>query len=147
MPSFDSARRTRVITIRWAVAWGLAGVGSGWFMTILQPDTGHVPRGLVLLMITLPSMLFGGSAGVIFAMLTRPCQTTPIASAKRRVVLGGTVSGAVGVVFMVLWAHSIVTLILSTILGVGLAAWSDPAVEAGVSREANSAPSNKAGDS
>jgi hypothetical protein len=56
----------------WALLWGLTGAAVGAVMTLIDPDTGHIPRTMVLLMIGVPSAVFGALAGLLFALVVVP---------------------------------------------------------------------------
>jgi len=56
----------------WALLWGLTGAAAGAVMTLIDPDTGHIPRAMVPLMIGVPSAVFGALAGLLFALVVVP---------------------------------------------------------------------------
>jgi len=111
-----------VTSLRWAIVWGLVGAAMGAVATIVQPDTGHIPRNLVPVMIGLPSSLFGAIAGLIFAFVMTPTQIGTFLGLKGRVALGAVVGATAGIVFMNLLAHSVLTIGLAALLGGALAA-------------------------
>lgn len=111
-----------VTALKWAVVWGLVGAAMGAVATIVEPDTGHIPRNLVPLMIGLPSSVFGFIAGLIFAFVMTPIQVNSFLGLKGRVFLGAIVGATAGIVFMNLLAHSVVAILLAAFLGGTLAA-------------------------
>lgn len=112
-----------VTALKWGIVWGLAGAAVGAVTTLIEPDTGHIPRNLVPLMIGVPSAIFGAVAGLVFASVVAPFpQISTFLGAKGRVVLGGAVGGAAGIVFMNLLAHSVVTVFSGALLGAALGA-------------------------
>jgi hypothetical protein len=114
--------RILITTLKWAIVWGLAGAAMGVVATLIEPDTGHIPRKLVPVMIGLPSAAFGAVAGLLFASVLVPAHISASLGPTGRVVLGGVVGGAVGMIFMNLLAHSVVTVLLAAFLGAALAA-------------------------
>jgi len=40
-------RRILMTTLKWAAVWALAGAAMGVVATLIEPDTGHIPRHLV----------------------------------------------------------------------------------------------------
>jgi hypothetical protein len=91
-------------------------------MTLIDPDTGHIPRAMVPLMIGVPSAVFGALAGLLFALVVVPAGIRIPLGATGRTLLGATVGGIAGVVFMNILAHSIVTVALASLLGAALGA-------------------------
>jgi hypothetical protein len=86
----------------------------GVIMIIVEPDTGHVPRHWVPVMVGMPSAVFGALAGIVFgAVATSAGLGAPFGPIGRSVV-GAAVGGSVGVVFMSLLAHSFLTILLAT---------------------------------
>ena len=114
--------RILITTFKWAIVWGLVGAAMGAVATIVEPDTGHIPRNLVPLMIGLPSAAFGAIAGLIFASVMVPIQVGTFLGLKGRVALGAVVGATAGIVFMNLLAHSVLTIFLAGFLGGALAA-------------------------
>ena len=91
-------------------------------MTLIDPDTGHIPRTMVPLMIGVPSAVFGALAGLLFALVVVPAGIRIPLGTTGRTLLGATVGGIVGIVFMNILAHSIVTVALAALLGAALGA-------------------------
>jgi len=106
----------------WALLWGLTGAAAGAVMTLIDPDTGHIPRAMVPLMIGGPSAVFGALAGLLFALVVVPAGIRVPLGTTGRTLLGATVGGIVGIVFMNILAHSIVTVALAALLGAALGA-------------------------
>ncbi len=106
----------------WAVVWGLVGAAVGAVSTVVEPDTGHIPRNLVPLMMGVPSAVFGAIAGLIFASVMAPVRISSLLGPKGRMFLGAAVGATAGIVFMNLLAHSFITILLAAFLGGALAA-------------------------
>jgi hypothetical protein len=119
-----SLGRVLLTALKWAVVWGLVGAAAGAIATLIEPDTGHVPRNLVPLMIGVPSAAFGFVSGLLFAVLLASPHIGDLFGLKGRLILGSFVGGAVGIVFMNLLAHSAVTVLVAAILGAALGAHS-----------------------
>jgi hypothetical protein len=122
MFNLKTLARILTTTLKWAIVWGLVGAAMGAVATIVEPDTGHIPRNLVPLMIGLPSAVFGAIAGLLFASVMTPVHVSAFLGLKGRVVLGAIVGATAGIVFMNLLAHSVVTILLAAFLGGALAA-------------------------
>lgn len=122
MFNLKTLARILTTTLKWAIVWGLVGAAMGAVATIVEPDTGHIPRNLVPLMIGLPSAVFGAIAGLLFASVMTPVHVGALLGLKGRVVLGAIVGATAGIVFMNLLAHSVVTIPLAAFLGGALAA-------------------------
>ncbi len=114
--------RILVATVTWAVVWGLVGAAAGAVATVIEPDTGHIPRNLVPLMMGVPSAVFGAIAGLIFASVMAPVRISSLLGPKGRMLLGGAVGATVGIIFMNLFAHSVISILLAALLGGSLAA-------------------------
>ncbi len=113
--------RILITTVTWAVVWGLVGAAVGAVATVIEPDTGHIPRNLVPLMMGVPSAVFGAIAGLIFASVMAPVRISSLLGPKGRVFLGGAVGATAGIIFMNLFAHSVITILLAALLGGALA--------------------------
>lgn len=122
MFNLKSFGRILITALKWAIVWGLAGAATGVVATMIEPDTGHIPRHLVPLMVGVPSAAFGGLAGLILASVMTPAHIGDFVGLRGRVVLGGIIGGTAGIVFMNLLAHSVITIILAALLGAVLAA-------------------------
>ncbi len=114
--------RILITTVTWAVVWGLVGAAVGAVSTVVEPDTGHIPRNLVPLMMGVPSAVFGAIAGLIFASVMAPVRISSLLGPKGRMFLGAAVGATAGIVFMNLLAHSVITILLAAFLGGALAA-------------------------
>lgn len=114
--------RVLLTGLTWAIVWGLAGAAMGVVATLVEPDTGHIPRNLVPVMIGLPSAAFGAVAGLLFASVLVPVKISASLGSTGRVVLGAVVGGAIGMIFMNVLAHSLVAVLLAAFLGATLAA-------------------------
>ena len=106
-----------ITALKWAVVWGLAGAAAAALATVIEPDTGHIPRHLVPLMVGVPSAAFGCLAGLLFAAVMAPVRIRDLVGLTGRVILGGFIGGTVGILFMNLLAHSVLTVILAAFLG------------------------------
>lgn len=106
----------------WALLWGLTGAAAGAILTLIDPDTGHIPRAMVPLMIGVSSAVLGALAGLLFALIVVPAGIRIPLGTTGRTLLGATVGGIVGIVFMNILAHSIVTIALASLLGAALGA-------------------------
>jgi hypothetical protein len=73
-------------------------------------------------MIGVPSAAFGALAGLLFALVVVPADIRIPLGTTGRTLLGATVGGIVGLVFMNILAHSIVTVGLAALLGSALGA-------------------------
>jgi hypothetical protein len=109
-------------TLKWAVVWGLAGAAMGVVATLIEPDTGHIPRNLVPVMIGVPRAVFGAVAGLLFASVMVSAHIQASLGPTGRAALGGAVGAAVGMIFMNLLAHSVVTVVFAAFWGAALAA-------------------------
>jgi hypothetical protein len=76
--------RILMTTLTWAVVWALAGAAMGVVATLIEPDTGHIPRHLVPVMIAVPSAAFGAVAGLIFASVMASVNITVSLGPKGR---------------------------------------------------------------
>ena len=114
--------RILITAFKWAIVWGLVGAAMGVLATTLEPDTGHIPRNLVPLMMAVPSAVFGAIAGLIFASVLTAVHVSDFLGPRGRVVLGTVIGATAGIVFMNLLAHSVITIILAAFLGAALAA-------------------------
>lgn len=114
--------RILIATATWAVVWGLVGAAVGVISTVIEPDTGHIPRNLVPLMIGVPSAVFGAIAGLVFASLMAPARLSSFLGPKGRMLFGCAVGATAGIVFMNVLAHSAITIVLAAFLGGALAA-------------------------
>ena len=121
MSSLKTLGRILTTGLKWAAVWALAGAAMGVVATLIEPDTGHIPRHLVPLMIAVPSAAFGVVAGLIFASVVAPVKINVSLGPKGRALFGGVVGGATGMVFMNMLAHSVVTVLLAALLGALLA--------------------------
>jgi hypothetical protein len=117
MFSLKTLGRILITTVIWAVVWGLVGAAVGAVATVIQPDTGHIPRNLVPLMIGVPSGVFGAIAGLIFASVMAPVRISSLVGLKGRIFLGTVVGATAGIVFMNLLAPSVLTVFLAALLG------------------------------
>lgn len=113
--------RILIISVWWAVVWGLTGAAMGVVTTLMEPDTGHIPRSLVPIMFGLPSAAFGAVAGMPFACVLASANINTSLGPIGRVILGGVVGAGAGMIFMNHLAHSIVAVLLSAFLGATLA--------------------------
>ena len=104
----------------WAVLWGLTGAAAGAVMTVIEPDTGHISHSLVPFMIGIPSAVFGAAAGLVFVLIALLADIRSPLSITGKTLLGGSVGAIVGVVFMIVLAHTFVTVVLTTLMGAGL---------------------------
>jgi hypothetical protein len=122
MANLKSLPNVFLTAVKWAVVWGLFGAAIGAVATIIEPDTGHIPRNRVPLLIGLPSAVFGAIAGLIYGVLMMPARVSDVLGAKGRVTLGAVIGAAAGIVLMNLFAHSFWAVILAALLGGVLAA-------------------------
>jgi hypothetical protein len=113
--------RILMTAFKWAAVWALAGAAMGVVATLIEPDTGHIPRHLVPLMIAVPSAAFGAIAGLIFASVVAPGNISVSLGPKGRTLLGSVIGGLTGLVFMNLLTHSVVAVLFAAILGALLA--------------------------
>ncbi|SRR6266481_2165600 len=113
--------RILMMTLKWAAAWALAGAAMGVVATLIEPDTGHIPRHLVPVMIAVPSAAFGAVAGLIFASVVASVNISVSLGPKGRTLLGSVIGGLTGLVFMNLLAHSVLTVLSAALLGALLA--------------------------
>jgi len=113
--------RILITTVTWAVVWGLVGAAVGAVATVIEPDTGHIPRNLVPLMMGVPSAVFGAIAGLIFASVMARAHISSLLGPKGRMFLCGSLVATVGIIFMNLFAHSVITILLAALLGGALA--------------------------
>ena len=51
MPSLKALARTLFTALQWALAWGLTGAAAGVVMILVEPDTGHIGRSFVPIMV------------------------------------------------------------------------------------------------
>jgi hypothetical protein len=100
----------------WTVAWGLSGVLLGLMALVVQPDTGHVPRREVLLLIGIPLALCGVVGGSIFGVVGGSYK------GKARVILGGLTGGIAGMAPAWFPGWRSVALALSVLVGISLGA-------------------------
>jgi len=96
--------RILITALKWAIVWGLVGAAMGVLATTLEPDTGHIPRNLVPLMMAVPSAVFGAIAGLIFASVMTPVHVSDFLGPRGRVVLGAVIGATAGTIFMNLLA-------------------------------------------
>jgi hypothetical protein len=90
----DMARRSRLNLLGlvclkasvWTVAWGSCGFGIALLSTMISPDTGHIPHGLVALIGAFVSAITGLFSGIVYALVS---QTT--SSRRSRVTMGAVV--------------------------------------------------------
>lgn len=106
----------------WSLVWGIAGAAVGIIITFFQPDTGHIPVNKIPLLVGVPSAAFGLCAGLLYGILAVALGLELRIGARGRLILGACVGGAAGVVFMRVLAHSYLTVLVATVLGMLLAA-------------------------
>jgi hypothetical protein len=109
-------RRIVVTALIWAFAWGMCAWLVGLIEIIRHPDSGHVGPGLALLILICTSAVFGALAGFAFAGLG-----TLLASSRARVLLGAMVGAAAGSLLMRVLLHTIVTVVVASLLGAVMA--------------------------
>jgi len=107
--------------LQWAIVWAFIGAVVVVVAVLIEPDTGHIPRKLVPLMVAVPSAAFGAIAGLIFASVTAPVSFGFHLGRRETTLVGAAIGGATGFVFMNLLAHSVVTIVLGVLLGALLA--------------------------
>jgi hypothetical protein len=76
----------------WAFSWGLLALCVGLIGVRTSPDTGHVPHGLVVVIVAGAGTVVGFFSGVLYTFLSRISPT-----GRNRVVLGA-LAGASGIV-------------------------------------------------
>jgi hypothetical protein len=122
MASLKIVGKVLITALTWAVVWGMAGEGVGVVGTIIDPDTGHIPRQIVPVMIGIPSAAFGAVAGLIFASITTRAGISTALGAGGRTIVGCIIGEIAGIVFMNILAHSIIAVVLAALLGAALGA-------------------------
>lgn len=108
--------------LRWSAIWGLAGGVMGLVAILVEPDTGHIPRHLVPIMIGVPALLLGAIAGLLFALVTVPANTSSPMAGKGRILFGAFVGAMAGLALMYIFSHSFYTIPIAALLGGALAA-------------------------
>ena len=91
MSSLKVLGRILTTALKWAAVWALAGASMGVVVTLIEPDTGHIPRHLIPLMIAVPSAAFGAVAGLIFASVVAPVKIHVSLGPKGRALPGGVI--------------------------------------------------------
>jgi hypothetical protein len=111
----------------WTIAWGLTGALLRLIAIVIQPDTGHVPRYEVPLLLGIPLGLCGVVGGSLFGVLAGSY------NGNARVFLGGLVGGIAGVAPGWFPGWRSVALALSIVVGISLGAalsrWYDRTIE------------------
>ena len=100
----------------WTIAWGLSGVLLALIALVIQPDTGHVPRYEVPLLLGIPLALCGVVGGSIFGVVGGSYK------GKARVILGGLAGGIGGIAPAWFPGWRSVALALSIVVGISLGA-------------------------
>lgn len=87
--------RVALIAIVWALAWGSCALLVGIVGVKTSPDTGHVPHGLVVVIVAFIGTVVGVFSGILYAVLSRI-----LLPSRGRVVLGAA-AGICGVITLV----------------------------------------------
>jgi hypothetical protein len=112
-----SFSRIVLTTVAWMIAWGVIAAAITAVVTVIQPDTGHIPRQKVPLMIGIPSAVFGGIAGFIFACVLEANGVPKLLGARSRLVLGALFGASAGILSMNFLSDSIFAVLFSALLG------------------------------
>jgi uncharacterized protein YacL len=78
-----------LIATIWAVAWGMCGLAIALVGTRISPDTGHVPHGLVAIILASIGAVTGFFSGIVYSLVS---QTTSFTS--RRTLVGAAIGAA-----------------------------------------------------
>jgi hypothetical protein len=90
--------------LSWALVGGFATAAMGPLPVVFHPDTGHVPRYGVPVMLGIPGFILGLLAGAAFSCLATAVHETHRTRLGERMLLGaaiGTVAGQT-----IVWAFS-----------------------------------------
>ncbi|HEV2697659.1 MAG TPA: hypothetical protein VGU90_06675, partial [Terriglobales bacterium] len=98
MLSLKSLSHILLATIQWMLFWGLVAAAFVAIVTTIQPDTGHVPRAEVPLMIGVPSAILGGIVGLIFACLMEASHQRNFLGRTVRVFVVGIMGTSAGII-------------------------------------------------
>ena len=109
------------IALIWAVTWGLTGAAAGAVLTVFHPDTGHIPADKIPVFIGVPSAVFGLVAGLLYGLIAVGLGIEASLGSKGRTLIGAGVGCAAGLVYMRIFAHHYLTVLLAAIVGALLA--------------------------
>ena len=114
---FKSLARILLTMTEWAAFWGIVGAAFAAVATVIQPDTGHIPREKVPLMIGVPSAMLGSVVGLVFACTAEAFHEKNLMGNKVRAVVLGILSACSAVVIMNVLAPSLLSVIPAGFIG------------------------------
>jgi hypothetical protein len=117
MPILKVFWRILVTTILWAVVCGLSGAVLAVVVTITEPDTGHIPREFVPLMVGVPTAALGALGGIICGFALTRAHADDLLGFRGRKVIGGYVGGAAAIICVSILVPSFIAVIPAGFLG------------------------------
>ena len=119
---FPSIWRITRTSLSWALVGGFATAAMGLLALVFNPDTGHVPRYAVPVMLGIPGFLLGLLAGAAFSCLTIAVHETYGTRLGERMLLGAAIGAVAGQTIGWAFSQGQLTSVMTIIIGAWLAA-------------------------
>jgi hypothetical protein len=104
----------------WCFVWCAAGALAGFLLTMGPRDPRAIPHSFAPFLVGIPSAIVGGVAGMVFVFLAPALESRRRASFLNLAILGAIVGTGLGILFMRVVAHSLLTVVVSAVIGAGL---------------------------
>ena len=118
----QSLWRVTRTALSWALVGGFATAAMGLLAVVFYPDTGHVPRYAVPLMLGIPGFILGLLAGAAFSCLTTAVNETYRTRLGERMLLGAAIGAVAGQTIVWAFSQGRLTSVMTVIIGAWLAA-------------------------